>query len=353
MILPISYESAEEFTFGSLGGPGASPSDQHLAWLRKTASGMADEYEEVFSRLSSTQGRVQESGHQIEAAWRDFLSAWLPPQYEVKTRKYIVGEFGSGEDLEETDLIILSPNYPRALREKTHILAGGVAAAFSVKSTLKKASVYEAAESCARLQRTLAPREGTPRKELTKPFPYGVLAHSHGWKTGGSDPLHNVSKSLFEADQRHASSPRDCLDLVCVPDLGTWNNIKSVTLGMPMPLSFMQDLPEEQRQEFIDLTTRMRVRSMFAPNPARHHGDVLASFLTSLYSRLAIHDDELNSLADSFSLMGAESGGRGKCRYWDPELTLSPSVRDIPYDMWENFSSNSEFSTTFGWHVPW
>lgn len=349
----VSYEDAEEFTFGNLGGPPRSPSEQHLSWLKKIASEMAEEYEEVFDRTSTTKGRVQESGHQIEAAWKEFLSGWLPPHYEVKTRKYIVGEVDSGENYEETDLVVLRPNYPKSLRDKTHVLAGGVAAAFSVKQTLDRKSIYEAAESCARLQRTLASREGTPRKELTRPFPFGLLAHSHGWKAHGSNPVHNVSKHLFEADQMHATNLRECLDLVCVPDLGTWNHIKSITPGWPIVPPIPEGLPEEQIQDIVRATMKTKVRSTFAPNHSRHHGDVLASFLTSLYSRLAVHDSGSGALADSFSLMGADSGGRDKCRIWDAESVLTPSVRDLPLQMWDHFSSTSEFSTIYGWHVPW
>lgn len=351
--MPDLFEDAEEWGYGSIGVPDYKPSDQHLKWLQQTTSEMADEYDRVFNRLSTSRGRIQESGHEIEAGWREFLTNWLPPQYEVKTRKYIVGEIDSGDNLEETDLVVLRPNYPKFLREKPRILASGVAAAFSVKSTLRKRSIYEAAESGARLQRSLAPREGTPRSELTRPFPFGILAHSHEWKRDNSDPLYNVSKHLFEADQMHAKNPRDSVDLVCVTDLASWNNIKSVEQPLHLSEDLLSGMSDEEAHQARRKWGRIRVRSLFVLNPPDRRGAVLASFLTALYSRLAVHDKEFKALADSFSHMGADSGGRNKSRLWDPELVLSESVRNIPQDGWKPFSFSSEFSTTYGWHVPW
>ena len=290
---------------------------------------------------------------QVEAAWATFLESWLPPQYEVVKNKHIIGEIDSGEPPEETDIVVLRPSYPRSLRSKSHILLGGVAAAFSVKSTLKSSSIQQAAQSCARLQRTMAPREGTPRKELTRPFIYGLLASSHDWKQPSSRPYYNVSKHLFEADQRFAARPIASLDLVCVPDLGTWNHITSVRPPMPSHPQMLEDLPAVERKVAVDMLNAMDIRSAFVLNPARREGEILASFLISLYSRLALQDRELKTLADSFSLMGADSGGRDKSRIWDASEVLSVGVRETPWNHWDNFTFGADYATTYGWHVPW
>lgn len=290
---------------------------------------------------------------QVEAAWATFLESWLPPQYEVVKNKHIVGEIDNGEPPEETDIVVLRPSYPRSLRSKSHVLVGGVAAAFSVKSTLKSASIQQAAKSCARLQRTMVPRVGTARKELTRPIIYGLLASSHEWKQLSSHPYYNVSKQLFEADQKFAAHPIASLDLVCVPDLGTWNHITSVRPPMPISPQMLEGIPDGERQAAFDLINTAEIRSAFVLNPARREGDVLASFLTSLYSRLALQDRELKTLADSFSLMGAGSGGRGKSRIWDANEVLSAGVRETPWNHWDNFTFGAEYATTYGWHVPW
>lgn len=349
----IAYEDAEDYTFGNLDGHSQPLSGEHLRWLNSASSQMADEYEEVFLRLSSTTGRVQESGMQVEAAWATFLESWLPPQYEVVKNKHIVGEIDNGEPPEETDIVVLRPSYPRSLRSKSHVLVGGVAAAFSVKSTLKSASIQQAAKSCARLQRTMVPRVGTARKELTRPIIYGLLASSHEWKQPSSHPYYNVSKQLFEADQKFAAHPIASLDLVCVPDLGTWNHITSVRPPMPISPQMLEGIPDGERQAAFDLINTAEIRSAFVLNPARREGDVLASFLTSLYSRLALQDRELKTLADSFSLMGAGSGGRDKSRIWDANEVLSAGVRETPWNHWNNFTFGAEYATTYGWHVPW
>lgn len=349
----IAYEDAEDYTFGNLDGDSQPLSGEHLRWLNSASSQMADEYEEVFLRLSSTTGRVQESGMQVEAAWATFLESWLPPQYEVVKNKHIVGEIDNGEPPEETDIVVLRPSYPRSLRSKSHVLVGGVAAAFSVKSTLKSASIQQAAKSCARLQHTMVPRVGTARKELTRPIIYGLLASSHEWKQPSSHPYYNVSKQLFEADQKFAAHPIASLDLVCVPDLGTWNHITSVRPPMPISPQMLEGIPDGERQAAFDLINTAEIRSAFVLNPARREGDVLASFLTSLYSRLALQDRELKTLADSFSLMGAGSGGRDKSRIWDANEVLSAGVRETLWNHWNNFTFGAEYATTYGWHVPW
>lgn len=349
----VAFDDAEDYGFGNLGQPQSQLSQQHILWLQRTARQMSEEYEEAFKAASEMSGRAQETGHTIEAGWKSFLTNWLPPQYEVKTRRYIVGEVDTGENREETDIVILGPNYPKSLRDEAQIIAGGVAAAFSVKSTLKASSIEEAAASCARLDRSLSPREGTPRKELNRSFPYGLLAHSHGWKGERANPHLNVSRNLFEADQRHATRPRASLDLVCVPDLGTWNQIKSVQLPMPHWPQMFEGVPPEERKEFIEAISRTTVRSTFVLNAAQSQGEILASFLTSLYSRLAINDEQLRSLADSFSLMGADTGGRNKVRIWDGPSVLSQGVLDTPVSQWDHFGFGAEFATTYGWHVPW
>lgn len=349
----MNFDDAEEYGFGMLDQPQSRPSQQHITWLRRTARQMSEEYEEAFEATSKNSGRAQETGHVIERGWKTFLTNWLPPQYEVTTRRYIVGEVDTGDNREETDIVVLRPNYPKSLRGEAHVLAGGVAAAFSVKSTLQSKSIYEAAESCARLDRSLSTREGTPRKELTRTFPYGLLAHSHLWKGEGSNPRLNVSKNLYEADLRHATRPRASLDLVCIPDLGTWNQIKAVQLPVPGLSEILGDAPPEERNNIAEAMSRTLIRSAFVRNAAENRGEVLASFLTSLYSRLAINDEQLRSLADSFSLMGADTGGRNKVRIWDGENAMSRGVFETPAQNWDHFGFGADFAMTYGWHVPW
>jgi hypothetical protein len=114
------------------------------------------------------------------------LEQWLPPAYEVVTRKYVIPEVGTRSF--ETDIIVLRPSYPVPLRSREEILAGGVAAAFSVKLTLDAAGIRDGVERAVALRRGLITRHGTLRDEMAPPFPVGLLAHSHIWKAPGSAP---------------------------------------------------------------------------------------------------------------------------------------------------------------------
>lgn len=349
----ISYENAEDWGFSQLGERPERKSKEHLRWLRQTATQMSEEYDEVFARLSESHNRIQESGHQIEAAWQKFLVGWLPPQYEVQTRKYIIGEIDTVEPSEETDLVILRPTYPTALRDKHQVLAGGVAAAFSVKSTLRRKSVYEAAASCTRLQNSLIKRNESIRSHVMKPFPYGVLAHSHEWKDRGVQSYESVSKHLFEADQKWAKHPLDSVDMLCVPDLGAWNNIININPMSRMVNPHFAEMTEHERAEYLVAMKSHEMSSSYAYSPGLSQGEVLASFLTNLYSRLAVHDPGLLVLADSFSVMGAGTGGKSKRRSWDADQFLPNGTFDGDFGRWDHFHANRENSIYYGWHNVW
>jgi hypothetical protein len=99
----------------------------------------------------------------------------LPSAYKVVTRKYILPEVGS--ESFETDIVVLNPSYPERLHSREEMLAGGVAAAFSLKLTADAQGIRDAVERAVALRRALQPRMGTPRDEMIGPFPVGLLAH--------------------------------------------------------------------------------------------------------------------------------------------------------------------------------
>ncbi|WP_420802566.1 DUF6602 domain-containing protein [Streptomyces cavernae] len=130
-----------------------------------------------YTRLhAAARSDPQRAGHGGEGTWARILSEWLPPTYEVATRKYIIPE--EGNDTSETNLIIFQPSYPQALRVREEVLASGVAAAFSVKLTLNKDGIRDGFDRVARIRRGIKPRIGSPREEISSPFPVGLLAHS-------------------------------------------------------------------------------------------------------------------------------------------------------------------------------
>lgn len=126
----------------------------------------------------------------------------------------------------ETDIVIFNRGYPVALRQREEILAGGVAAAFSAKLTLDAAGLRDGVERAARLRRHLEVRSTSAREEILAPFPVGLIAHSHIWKSPGSKPIDNISEALIRWDEEHAKHPRETIDLVCVADLATWSTAR-------------------------------------------------------------------------------------------------------------------------------
>ena len=159
------------------------------------------------------------------------MRGWLPRTYEVVTRGRIISQ--DGRTSPQVDVLVLKDVYPEKLLNKKLYLAAGVAAAFECKTTLKAKHIDEAVKTCAEIKNLYPVREGTPYKELHAPIVYGLLAHSHSWKTPNSTPETNIKQKLLESDKLHVSHPHECLDLLCVADLGTWISSKMTFVGSP------------------------------------------------------------------------------------------------------------------------
>lgn len=193
-----------------------------------TAAGrtMAEEYERIRKRATEDPGTA---GDQGEENWAELLRNWLPSHYRVVTKGRILGINGTASP--QVDVIVLHPAYPLALVNKKLYLAGGVAAAFECKLTLKAGHVTEAVKTGAAVKALCPTREGTPYRELHAPIVYGLLAHSHSWKGAASAPSENISSALAAADASAVDHPRHMLDLLCVADHGCWNTIKKTFIG--------------------------------------------------------------------------------------------------------------------------
>lgn len=337
----------EWFNISTLGGPPYDPSHRHLEWLRTTAREMSENYEQIFARISTSKGQIQEGGHEIEDGWVSFLTNWLPPSYEVAKRRYIIGETSSDDGRFETDIIIFRPSYPKILRKRTQVLAAGVAAAFSVKSTIRTKAIAEAVDDCANLQRCLAPSEGTTRKELIRPFVYGLLANSHDWKGPNSQPVANIGQELYKRDLESARHPRESIDLICVADVGVWNKMTNYTPGMVLPADFFADLPQSEREAAKKELEEPKVGTVHAVTASPDDGQNIAVFLTALYSLLAMQDDTMAELARGFGHMGGRTEGGGWKRDWDVTTIISAGLLSSPGSL--SGIPNSENSMFFGW----
>jgi hypothetical protein len=293
----------------------SEPEPAQARWFRELGQKIGEDYARLH-RIA--QEDVQRTGHEGEATWVNVLEHWLPPAYKVVTRKYIVPEIGNEEF--ETDIVVLNPSYPTRLHTDTHILAGGVAAAFSVKLTLDASGIRDGVKKAIALRRALNPRIGSPRDEVASHYPVGLLAHSHVWKLPGSTPAENISNSLWSLDQQLVRHPRESLDYLCVSDLATWT-----TSRLPwMPPAHVPTLPgnEIQKKEGAMYTTIMRT----------HPGEgfnALASLIGHLYIRLSYFDRTLLPLADNLRATGTLGGGGGLTRIWNLGDVYSDEVRRL------------------------
>jgi hypothetical protein len=284
----------------------------HHEWLAKWSRELAEEYERLHAGAAED---PQRSGHGGEASWLRLLQEWLPPAYAVGTRKYIVPE--DGNDTFETDLVIFNPAYPQRLREREEVLAGGVAAAFSVKLTLDAGGLRDGVDRGARLKRSMKPRLGTPRDELLGPFAFGVLAHSHGWNQPSSTPRENLERNLVELSADLVHHPREQLDFVCVANLTTVTTTRLVWL----PSDTTGQQGGSVRTDAGDVLTGMGVADEAdLPGP-------LAVFISALIMRLAYFDPSIEPFANALRLTGTFGAARGQGRRWRTADVYSELVR--------------------------
>ncbi|MCB1257505.1 MAG: hypothetical protein KDB26_10390 [Microthrixaceae bacterium] len=202
---------------------------KHHEWLADANADIIKTFEREQATASES-GHAQETGHSVESNWDDVLTDWLPPQYEIGKRKYLMLETDDGAPLtKETDLVVFHPHYPTKLRKKSHVLASGVAAAFSVKRTVGRKDIVEAYEDAAALRRGMRLRGVDQKHYLVPPLFYGLLGQSHEWKAPSSTPAENVRDISIQLDRELVVAPREALDFICIADLGTWTR-KTIVL---------------------------------------------------------------------------------------------------------------------------
>jgi hypothetical protein len=294
----------------------------HHEWLEKVTADIAADYE----RLRAGED-PQWAGHGGEETWARLFQDWLPPAYEVGIRKYIVPE--EGDEKFETDLVVFNPAYPERLRSRVDVLAGGVAAAFSVKLTLNVEGLRDGIKRAAKLRRATKARAGTARTELLGAFPVGLLAHSSFWKKPGSKPEENITRAFRKLDGELARHPRESLDFLCVADLNTWGTAKMAwwppdfAAAMPVVPGKVPLATEEMKANGLCVTAI--TKSDLAQSPAP-----VALFIARLMSRLSASDPALVPLAEGLHVtntMGTAGGPLSDWRLWSLADVYSDDVR--------------------------
>lgn len=290
-------------------------------FVEQAAVEMRKEYERIRSRACEDPGTAGDEG---EGNWAELLRRWLPAHYHVRTKGRILGS--SGEASRQLDVVVLFPEYPPGLLEKKIYLAGGVAAVFECKLTLRRKHLTTTIQRAAEFQEKFGLRLGTPRTEMFGPISYGLLAHSHEWKRPGSDPAESIENALWEEDERHVDHPRKMLDIVCVADLGTWTAHKSPVLVEPKPHEHREALASSG---FMERSARMEARHAAINGGAGFDTTALAigEFLTAQLSRLAFEDTRLQRVAWALRNGQFSRAGQGRLRSWELNI-FSKEIRD-------------------------
>lgn len=277
---------------------------------------MSDEYERIQKRACEDPGTA---GDQGEENWATLLRDWLPPPYPVVTKGRILSY--DGVPSPQVDVLILRPSYPRALLDKKLYLAGGVAAAFECKVTLKAEHVSKAVESAAEIRRHLPTRLGTPYRELQSPVVYGLLAHSHVWTGEKSTPTENVQRHLHLADEKFIRHPREMPDLLCVADLGSWLAQK-FTYHAPVQIEELGlSIPGAAFTGYSGHSYVLK------SNPQTPEFTPIGAMLFYLLNALAWEDPSIRALADYFRLANLRGSGEGNLRRWELNI-YSDQVRE-------------------------
>lgn len=273
---------------------------EHHEWLADVNKSIVESYDRE-QETARQPGRTQETGHGVESRWDDVLTDWLPPQYEIGKRKYLMLETDDGPALtKETDLVVFHPHYPEKLRKKHHVLASGVAAAFSVRRTIGRDDIKEAYEEGITLRRGMKIREGTQQAHLIPPVFFGLLGESHDWKAPGSTPKENIKTITNEFDRDLVNAPREGLDFICVADLGTWGRVTTV-----LTERFLSQNPNVT--PLLALATGTSGRESIVLSGLRHdykqvNLSPLTNFVGSLWVKLALNDPSLKPLADGLRI---------------------------------------------------
>jgi hypothetical protein len=313
---------------------------EHHQWLADVNRSIVESYERD-QEMAQQPKNTQRIGHRVESRWHKVLLEWLPPQYDVGKRKYLLLETEDGPAAtKEHDLVVFRPHYPMRLRENDGVLASGVAAVFSLRRTIKRKDIIEAYEDAAILRAGMKIREGTPREHLAPPVFFGLLGESHGWKR---DPKQRVRKLVDEFDHK-VTVPREGLDMLCIANLGHW--VRSTSI-IKAELWKSTQMPDPAPKELINFVAALGAQDIVLSGLRHDYKDQqplspLTHFIGSLWAKLAINDPTIRPLADGFRITNTfpQTGGLAFKRWTLAELTterITDGVRRnfIPNADWQ------------------
>ena len=293
-----------------------TPQTELHNYFQTVSKNLESDYNIIFSRSTEDPGTAGDRG---EANWVEFFKNWLSPQYIVEQKGRIINEEGITSP--QIDILILSPNYPKFLVTKKAYLSAGVIAAFECKNTLTAADVQKTIKNSKVVKNLFSPRIGSPYRELYSPIIYGLIAHSHSWKSPKSTPVDNIERALWKTIETDIEHPREMLDIICVADLCEWSITKMPYIGPNINAG-------SQRQNEI-------VREMYGDDGAVLTGYVrcekdlrdlsnkfcpIGALYQNLYHSLAYEYPELRQFADYLVKSNISGPGSGHMKKWPKEV---------------------------------
>lgn len=292
-------------------------------FLISSQKDIEEEYSRILKRATEDPGTA---GDQGEENWATLLKNWLPSYFQIVTKGRILCENGYASP--QVDVLVLHPSYPKILLDKKLYLAGGVAAAFECKTTLKSSHVKEAVETASKIRKNLPKTEGSPYKELNSNIIYGLLSHSHSWKKDKSKPLENIERALWEADQEYVEHPIQQLDFITVSDLATWLAMKVVFLSPKWP-HYNDTLKEIYGENGSG--TSSYICAAIESEQQKDFFTPIGVLLSGLFSKLAWTFNDMRELNAYFRKVNMMGTGQGKMRLW-PITIYSEGIRPKVYN---------------------
>ncbi|MDE0681569.1 MAG: hypothetical protein OXI63_01520 [Candidatus Poribacteria bacterium] len=290
-------------------------------FMQQLQDRMAAHYKQIQKRATEDPGTA---GDQGEENWAELLRGWLPRTYEVVTKGRIISQ--DGDVSPQVDVLVLKSIYPKQLIDEGQkiFLAAGVAAAFECKTTLTAAHIAEAMETCVKIKSLYPVREGTPYKELHSPIIYGLLAQSHSWKSPKSTPEKNIEEKLQASDKKYVSHPRECLDLLCIADLGTWISSKITFFSPRMFPGNEWAYPKHLEPDGVALSSYIGHTDSY--DNQFNQFTPIGTLISDLSQRLAWEDSTLRDLVHYYQTTHIDGTGKGESRIW-PSSIYSKEVR--------------------------
>jgi hypothetical protein len=140
----------------------------------------------------------------------------------------------------------------------------------------------------------------------------------------------------------YVKHPRECMDFLCVADLGTWNVVK---LLYPISEDVKQKNNDKEFESLTSYTCRAISQKIIGNKKQKPFFSPIGALLSGLYSKLAWTFPDMRNLDEYFRNVGIKGGGGGQIRKWDTSIYTEDvkhhlynrkisNSRDNPYDEW-------------------